>query len=593
MIDATQINLYLTNPSGDDVLQHDCIHLPTSMEKETNTYEIVTYCLSENRSKWKIEENNLDQKLMFAQLYEQNITSEQLWRWSTPIDVAEHYQSYVNQRSISGDSHSTASHIFHNCSSARFGPSCEYSLDIQELNDRLLKDIIDDYYQAEYRPTTLTCYEQLVCDRGSTLACLDWSEICDGYVDCLNDAVDEHNCWQLEINECAEDEYRCSNGQCIAKVFFRDHPRRFECLDRSDGTPELLTSVYSIKQIPSITTEDVICPTRAHLFLFKITSSCTPNRDIILKESMFLDRPNTLSDICWLALKCLLSFTSSIDPRCPDLCPNKVCQQTINGKCPEVILTPANALAFGHMYLAYSKTTIVNSTHTIYPHYVCYKDTLCGGFLPNKTLLAFNNLTCRRLEDFPVSFVSAGRFSRIDIHLRPLYTQLHQCNTIAHRNFVRCNSSMTYQCRNSLKCISKYRLCDGKNDCDYKDDEDCPLINGTCSTHPSDVLFPCTESGKCISLNLIDNGVCDCGRDQYGLCDDESSILRSIRKDISFPTICDGFLEVMPVVIDGRNETDESECQHWQCNNTYTRCDGHWNCFNGADEVDVSTCYEK
>ena len=75
MIDATQINLYLTNPSGDDVLQHDCIHLPTSMEKETNTYEIVTYCLSENRSKWKIQENNLDQKLMFAQLYEQNITS--------------------------------------------------------------------------------------------------------------------------------------------------------------------------------------------------------------------------------------------------------------------------------------------------------------------------------------------------------------------------------------------------------------------------------------------------------------------------------------------------------------------------------------
>jgi hypothetical protein len=41
------------------------------------------------------------------------------------------------------------------------------------------------------------------------LACLDWSDICDGRVDCINDAVDEEHCWQLEINKCEDNKDRC------------------------------------------------------------------------------------------------------------------------------------------------------------------------------------------------------------------------------------------------------------------------------------------------------------------------------------------------------------------------------------------------
>ena len=41
--------------------------------------------------------------------------------------------------------------------------------------------------------------------------CLEWSEIYDGKIDCLNNDIDEKNCFQVELNECNEDEYRCHN----------------------------------------------------------------------------------------------------------------------------------------------------------------------------------------------------------------------------------------------------------------------------------------------------------------------------------------------------------------------------------------------
>ena len=73
------------------------------------------------------------------------------------------------------------------------------------------------------------------------------------------------------------------------------------------------------------------------------------------------------------------------------------------------------------------------------------------------------------------------------------------------------------------------------------------------------------------------------------LCDDEFFDDHYSRKVVSFPTICDGFNELIPVLIDGRNETDETECEQWPCDNPYTRCNSHWNCYNGADEIDCGS----
>jgi hypothetical protein len=56
-----------------------------------------------------------------------------------------------------------------------------------------------------------------------------------------------------------------------------------------------------------------------------------------------------------------------------------------------------------------------------------------------------------------------------------------------------------------------------------------------------------------------------------------------------FPTLCDGYVEYSEK-IKGQVETDETNCEEWQCDNLYTRCDGMWNCPNGADE---SRCFHQ
>ena len=65
----------------------------------------------------------------------------------------------------------------------------------------------------------------MTCDRGPLPSCLDWREICDGKIDCLDDGADERNCDELDSNECTKDEYRCRNGFCVPNDFFNDNLR--------------------------------------------------------------------------------------------------------------------------------------------------------------------------------------------------------------------------------------------------------------------------------------------------------------------------------------------------------------------------------
>ncbi|CAF1335321.1 unnamed protein product [Rotaria sordida] len=69
----------------------------------------------------------------------------------------------------------------------------------------------------------------------------------------------------------------------------------------------------------------------------------------------------------------------------------------------------------------------------------------------------------------------------------------------------------------------------------------------------------------CISPALVKDGWCQCGSDQYAFCDDEDLNNLYIRKHVSFTTICDGCTELIPVTVNGRYETDETESDEIDC----------------------------
>ncbi|CAF1586291.1 unnamed protein product, partial [Adineta steineri] len=229
----------------------------------------------------------------------QGISSEQLYLWSAPIDLVEEYQSYLNQLLTFNDL-SLGKEIFYNCTLPRFGSHCQYEFDYyNHSNHSSLSEIIHEYYTTnEYDPTNLTCYEHLQCYRGSESACLDWTDICDGKIDCFDHGQDEEHCWQLEINECTDDEYRCDNGQCIPEAFYQDGKIIFDCIDISDETVNNVKLNRTCnKNEPTLECEDKICK---ESFL---TSSCAEKRKVLLMKAMFSIKDNSTSEQCWFGIK--------------------------------------------------------------------------------------------------------------------------------------------------------------------------------------------------------------------------------------------------------------------------------------------------
>ena len=96
-------------------------------------------------------------------------------------------------------------------------------------------------------------------------------------------------------------------------------------------------------------------------------------------------------------------------------------------------------------------------------------------------------------------------------------------------------------------------------------------------------LAKCQQNNSCIFSYHINEPFTLCNKVNLYSCS-MSSLDNCATKYISFQTVCDGFQELWPIVIDGTNHSDETKCHYWKCNNTYTRCNCVWNCLNGADE---------
>ena len=585
----SQFNFYYTNnPSeNENMFDHDCLPV-VYFDPQDQYVEKVFYCLSEPSSKFHINIDKSISKFTFAQLKRQNITIQQLFHWSAPIDLIEDYQMYLNNASLS-----LTSQTFYNCTLPRFGPQCQYEflrnpfgrLTLYEIFRELISTITSDY------TGTLTCYIHLECDYGTKSACLDWTDICDGQINCLNDGIDEKYCWELEINQCNEDEYRCKIGQCMAKSFYDDGSIIPDCIDTENnlivrkGYAHSCLGEYAIL----FKCADKMCRSSG------LTNSCEPKRHDLIHNALYSIQPKSKSDNCWLAFTCLINQPKLIDSSCRKFCEINSCLDIVQINCPDMIFYPNVPILFGNIYLAYKKTDApywneISSNFT----YMCYNTSDYDLLFANSTKVLFKTLTCVRYESFlpEIDSMHVTRQSLHDTILGNLQKLLKKYHLFYNYTSEICNRLSMYQCMNSSKCISIYRVFDEENDCPFMDDEDLNMIHTT-NTNIINILkkthYKCPKTNNYVSYYSLTRHSLLCSINNVDMIWNINQSIIYLQDTIVFQHLCDGYTELLPILIDDQNHTDETECQYWTCNNIYTRCNFEWNCPTIEDEIGCST----
>ncbi|CAF1234211.1 unnamed protein product [Rotaria sp. Silwood1] len=463
--------------------------------------------------------------------------------------------------------------FFDNCTIPWFGPNCRFTFD--SITEKSFNEFVTIYFHSKPQIKTgakITCYKYLpTCE--TSLLCLDWREICDRKIDCL-DGSDEFHCWQLELNECTDNEYRCHNGQCIPIEFFHDISLNPDCLDRTDE-PRVAYYPDLCHRDPTFRCEEHTC--RPGIDEFPCgDGQCSTKFDLTCQNG----RDNNLvNNSCSNAAHCRIEFYNSYDNMwCQEFCSEIDC---VEEYCSPLLNFSTLSL-FRHVQLLFNSSQFTIEPHHIsLPIYVCYDEKLCRDFLP--ATIDLNSSSCRYFHE--LEFNKVNTFFSLLENINNLF---RTCLIVLNETHY-CNHSNMYQCKNSTKCISKYRLLDRIQDCPLNDDE---TFTENCSLPDVGRRFSCSiESYRtCLAPLIIKNGKIDCDNGE----DERGHEEKLIEKHIYFQTICDGKIDLLPVLIDGQYQTDETECDSWLCNNTYSRCDRFWLCKNGADEINCpsSNCSE-
>jgi hypothetical protein len=76
--------------------------------------------------------------------------------------------------------------------------------------------------------------------------------------------------------------------------------------------------------------EDVSCIKRDKTRLMLFTSSCIPRRPNLSLQAAFSIKPNSISNECWTAFKCIIYMPISNDLLCYKLCYDGICNSCSN-----------------------------------------------------------------------------------------------------------------------------------------------------------------------------------------------------------------------------------------------------------------------
>lgn len=242
------------------------------------------------------------------------------------------------------------------------------------------------------------------------------------------------------------------------------------------------------------------------------------------------------------------------------------CTEKIRQHCPPLFEFPAQPIAWSQLHFVFLHQATNMSDRTYF--YVCYDAQICGNSSSNiyftKLSEPSRNLSCQ----FEYLLKSNKAWEDIVKVFRKIMNQ--NCSSVANGMTDNCPDKTHFQCGN--KCLSKHRLNDYFKDCFDGIDEQ---YNDSCALNHKyrqkcNVTTQQMNVIQCRPIIIIPGGLpvrCE-----------------TLTKLPHFPTLCDGYVEHTEKV--GETiETDETNCEKWECNNQYTRCDGIWNCRNGADEA--------
>lgn len=95
VIGIPYLNLYYTDGIRENTLEHNCLLADAYDHYNDIDQRMILYCLSESPGKFPVTIDHSVQKVSFTELVKANITSENLYHWSAPIDLIEDYQVYL------------------------------------------------------------------------------------------------------------------------------------------------------------------------------------------------------------------------------------------------------------------------------------------------------------------------------------------------------------------------------------------------------------------------------------------------------------------------------------------------------------------